>query len=150
MSLVWMTVLAQVWWWLYVWFMSHIWDIKWVVSHIWRIHVAHSFYMWHESSICVTRFLSHIWISHVTHMNESCHTYEQVVLHVACHTCEPAVSHKRMGLVTHMSDCTSGYDDGCRRDSRLTYEWVMSQIWISRVTRINESCHTYEWVMSHV
>jgi len=26
----------------------------------------------------------------------------------------------------------------------------MSYIWMSHVTRMNESCHTYEWVMSHV
>jgi len=29
------------------------------------------------------------------------------------------------------------------------YEWVMSHIWMSHVTHMNESCHTYEWVMSH-
>ena len=30
------------------------------------------------------------------------------------------------------------------------YEWVMSHIWMSHVTHMNESCHTYEWVMSHI
>jgi len=35
-----------------------------------------------------------------------------------------------------------------------TYECVkcvtwLIHMWISHVTRINESCHTYEWVMSH-
>ena len=28
----------------------------------------------------------------------------------------------------------------------LTYEWVMSHIWMSHVTRMNESFHTHEWV----
>jgi len=39
----------------------------------------------------------------------------------------------------------------------IAYEWVMSHIWKSHVTRMNghvtqmnESCHTYEWVMSHI
>jgi len=31
-----------------------------------------------------------------------------------------------------------------------TYEWVVSHIWMSRVTHMNESCHTYEWVVSHI
>jgi len=30
------------------------------------------------------------------------------------------------------------------------YEWVMSHIWMSHVTHMNESCHTCEWVMSHM
>ena len=28
------------------------------------------------------------------------------------------------------------------------YKWVMSHIWMSHVTHMNESCHTHEWVMS--
>jgi hypothetical protein len=31
-----------------------------------------------------------------------------------------------------------------------TCEWVVSHVWMSHVSRVNESCHTYEWVMSHV
>ena len=34
--------------------------------------------------------------------------------------------------------------------SRDTYEWVMSHIWMSHVTHMNELCHTYGWVMSHI
>jgi len=29
----------------------------------------------------------------------------------------------------------------------VTHEWVMSHLWMSHVTPMNESCHTYEWVM---
>ena len=35
-------------------------------------------------------------------------------------------------------------------ESCHTYEWVMSHIWMSRVTHMTESCHTYEWVVSHI
>ena len=35
-------------------------------------------------------------------------------------------------------------------NSCMTYEWVMSHVWMSHVTYMNESCHIYEWVMSHV
>jgi len=31
-----------------------------------------------------------------------------------------------------------------------TYEWVMSNVWMGRVTHMNEPCHTYEWCMSHM
>ena len=30
------------------------------------------------------------------------------------------------------------------------YEWVMSHVWMSHVTHMNESCHAYEWAMSQV
>jgi len=36
-------------------------------------------------------------------------------------------------------------DESCH-----TYEWVMSHMWMSHVTHVNESCHICEWVMSHV
>ena len=35
-------------------------------------------------------------------------------------------------------------------ESCHTYEWVMSHMLMSHVTRINESCHTYGWVMLHI
>jgi len=35
-------------------------------------------------------------------------------------------------------------------ESCLTYEWVVSHIWMSHVSHMNESCLTYEWVMSHI
>ena len=38
--------------------------------------------------------------------------------------------------------------EGITAQSCHTYEWVMSHIWMSHVTHLNESCHTYECVMS--
>jgi len=35
-------------------------------------------------------------------------------------------------------------------ESRHTYAWVTSHIWMSHVTHMNESRHTYEWVTSHI
>ena len=35
-------------------------------------------------------------------------------------------------------------------ESCHTYQWVMSQLWMSHVTHTNESCHTYRWVMSQL
>ena len=57
--------------------------------------------------------MSHMWIRHVTHMNESCRTYECVMLHI------------QMSHVTHV-------DTSCH-----TYERVMSQI---RSERASGAC----------
>jgi len=35
-------------------------------------------------------------------------------------------------------------------ESCHTNEWVVTHIWMSRVTHMNESCHTYEWLTSPV
>jgi len=35
-------------------------------------------------------------------------------------------------------------------ESCHTYERVMSYVWMSRATHMNESCRTYEWFMSHI
>jgi len=56
--------------------------------------------------------------------------------------------------------CHTHAPQGARTASNL-YEWVMSHVWMSRVTHthhrarvhlptcINGRCHTYEWVVSH-
>ena len=38
----------------------------------------------------------------------------------------------------------------CARSTAVLPEWVMSHIWRSHVTHMNESCHTYEWVKPHI
>ena len=35
-------------------------------------------------------------------------------------------------------------------ESCLTYEWVMSHIWMSHVSHMNESCLSCEWMMRHI
>jgi len=44
----------------------------------------------------------------------------------------------RTSLVTHMNE------------SRLTHEWAVSHMWMRRVEYIRDPCHKYEWVMSHI
>ena len=50
---------------------------------------------------------------------------------------------------THYNTLQQASSNWCR-GVRPTYERVMSHIWMSHVTRTNESCHTFEWVMSHI
>jgi len=53
--------------------------------------------------------MAHIWMSHVTHTNESCHTYEWVMLHIW------------MSHGTHMNVSCHAY-----KYVAYTHEWVMS------------------------
>jgi len=97
----------------------------------------------------------HTRISHVTHLiytNESYHTNLTWMRHVT-------------SVETHMNASRTYTDESCH-----TYEWVLSRVWKSHVTCINESCHvtcineschtyecdmsyhttyTYEWVTPH-
>jgi len=101
-------------------------------------------------------------IFHVTQINLSLHTYEWVMPHI-----EWVMS---MSHVTHMNKSCPAYhfhkratkygsllrkmtyqDKGSYESSppciSQTLEWVMSHIWMSRVTYVNES---RQWVMSHI
>jgi len=94
------------------------------------------------------------WMSHITLMNVSHHTSpsspppqstcERVT---SCHVHESRhTSHTHMTLLTPSQSKSSCH----------TYEWVMSHLWMSHVTHMQESRRTicmshgapYEWVMS--
>jgi len=98
----------------FIWVIGHVNE-----SHWWMNRVSH------ERVIAQMKKSCHTWMSRLTHMNESCYTYEWVMLHIW-------IRH-----VTHMNE------------SCHTYEWVKSHIWMSHVTRMNESCNTYECVVLH-
>jgi len=102
------------------------------------------------------RGMSHVWMTHVTHipMNESCRMHERVKSYVW----------KGDAKCRQWFACYATTNHSIRAPMRhVTFESVMSQIWRSHVTRMNESCqmyqsskvtcikescHTYEWVMS--
>ena len=101
------------------------------MCHVTR--VDQSFYVWHESFICV---------------DQSCHAYEWLATRLIHRSLSPitydviCMTWLWLNWSTHMND--------------MTYEWVMSHnlttgVAICRAyTFMNESCHTYEWVMSHM
>ena len=80
-------------------------------------------------------------------MNGSCVTFDNVLRIIVIRNDEWVMSHMTEScLMSHMwiSHVTH------MNESCLTYEWVMSQLWMSHVSCMNESCLTYEWVMSHI
>ena len=94
----------------------------------------------HEYLMKKDRFImSRIWMSHVTYMNESCPKHEWVM------------SHMWMVRFMHMMRQITHTNTSWRKtySSFQAYEWVKSQVWMSHVADMNESCHKYGWVMSH-
>jgi len=61
-----------------------------------------------------------------------------------------AVEDMRLSDIMHTPAQT--IDDGNVENvqHRSFFEWVMSNVCMSLVTRMIESCHTYEWAMSHI
>jgi len=100
--------------------------------------------------------MSHSCMNHVTRMNASCHTQECIMSHIwmrgnvraQLSICEDShawvMPHSCMHHGKHMNESCLTHDKSCH-----TYEWVMSHVWISHVTHINDSCHTYECILSH-
>jgi len=73
--------------------------------------------------------MSHVRKSDVTTMDESCHTYERVMLQLWM----SHVTHMKWDLLQKSSFCTIA-----------SYEWVISHVWTSHVKSTNELCRTYE------
>jgi len=111
--------------------------VPWLhATHMWHICAMtlwHMCAMAHICGICVP--WSRMWRSHVT-QNESWHTcdYKWVMAHI-CRICVPWLISSRT----------------CERGINMSraYQRVMSRMWRSHVTQMNESCHTYEFVLAH-
>jgi len=127
---------------------------KWDMSGTWMSHFSYMTGSCHSHEWVMSR----IWMSHVTYMNKSCHTSTHITsraeIYMSCHA------------RTHV---TNGHTDGS--GACHLYEWVMSltwmshviheltsrtemlmvvsHIWMSQFTYMNESCHLHEWVMSY-
>jgi len=151
---------------------------EWVLSYIWMRHTSHMNESYHiyecvrsntrsAQTSCTHHVTStpYIWMSRVTHMNESCHTHGWVVSHIrmyhfiqmnaSCHTYGRIISRMK-GILTrcikHVISTSHMYFIRVSRinEPRHTWKWVKSDVWISHVACVGESCRTYEWVMSHI
>jgi len=133
------------------------------MSHTWMSYVTHV----NDSCHTYEWVLSRMRMSHVTHIRESCHTYEWVLLQVPrplhfCSRYKSWMSHPNM----NESHCNTLQHTATRCNTLSlfllqvtsdtwikpchTYECVMSYIWMSHVTHMNESCHTYEWATPQI
>jgi len=95
----------------------------------------------------------HIWMGHIAHTNES-YTNESRYTH-ECVTSRTlsrmghgwVMSYIRMGHITHTNESRYTYECVTSRTFNLQ-KWRCAQK--SNVTHTNQSCHTHEWVMSHI
>jgi len=115
-SCVWHDSLICVTWLIRICDMTH--SYAWHDSFICVIRLIHMcdfthFYVWHDSCICVTWLIYKCDMSHWFVWHDS----------YAAHNYRVAM------VMSHIS---------CH-----TYEWVMSHIWMSHVTNMNESCHIF-------
>jgi len=118
------------------------------------IHVTHV-YEWSrvESSRTYDWVILQVWMSHVIHMHESCHTCVWV-----------KSSWIKSAFLDGYCSTVQGLLDWIEVDLGFTKllfiqtdlfcvwvksSWIMSDIWVSHLACMNESCHTYVWVMSH-
>ena len=102
--------------------------------------------MRHRTSAQTRLYVSKEKNRYFTHMNEACRKWWISYIWIFLGPYGWVLSHS--SILTHP------YSHVTRECVRV-YEWVMSHVWMSHVTRMNESrmnesCHTYEWVMSHV
>jgi len=139
-------------------FRSHVWH-DWFMSVTRRSHkcdVTHSYArrdlrdvnphmtrVWHDSFTCVTP--SSIWVTRLIlecELTHSCVWHDSFI----CVTCLIYMGDTSpLGVsMSHTWTRTPTWDMPCH-----VYEWVMSHIWMSHVTHMNESCHTHEPALQH-
>jgi len=80
----------------------------------------------------------------VANMSDKIHYLTTIYVDAMTH---PLVWHDSLMCVTWLMHTSGLYDV---IESRLTYEWDMSHIWMGHVTRMNESGHTYARIVPHV
>jgi len=149
---------------------------KWTTPTLWSSWV----YLWviwvciYESYECVSMSHMSVSVNRVAYISESCLMYEWLMYewvksHVSTHQTSCRMSHVRMSHVTSIDQSRHTYEQvtshtqqegggvhghhgvlKCTNESRLMYQWVMSHVSMSHVSRISESCLTYKWVISHV
>ena len=106
--------------------------------------------------ICVTDFMCKPWLLRYRRIWADRNHFYRMCSHIyvtdsyVCHDSFGTGGFEQIGTIsivcapTPSCEC-SGIDVWCH-----IYEWVMSRIWMSHVTYMNESCHIYERVMSHI
>jgi len=144
---------------------EHTWDLEmsmWAhMCETWLFHmygISHSHeWVWRiEMSRC-TKFVLWCIYTHIInmqmrrmHMHKLCahghwntrHAF--VWMRHATHTWKSHVSHM-CAHIEFVYSTRMRVNETCH-----TCEWVMSYIWMSKVTHMNETYHTYEWARSHM
>jgi len=109
-------------------------------------HIAYEWVMSHMNESC------HIWMSHVYSSRLASVFY--CLCNMCAYTCHMA--HTYVTWIIHMWRGSFMRDTTHLLAAPATllaigiFEWVMSYLWMSSVTCVNESCHICGWVLSRV
>ena len=90
-------------------------------------------------------------MSHATHMNEPCHASMSHAKRIRIRSRLQTliwISHVPYLWITSRLECLNESCD--TYESRHTYEWVTSHVWMGHSTHMIESRHTCKSVMSHI
>jgi len=118
--------------------------------------------VWHDVFMCVTWLIytcdmihSYVWRDPFVRVTLLMHICDMT--HSCCHGLPRLSVIYRSSATLHnvMFENASNEIDSetavlSLRESCRTYEWGVSHVWMSHITRTNESYHTYEWVISHI
>jgi len=109
--------------------------------------------------------MSHVWMGHVTPRNGSCHTLHYCYIKcwaqrqtevyarlASAFVNDPFICHMGQSRRESMRDArpTLYMKLSAQVDTSLAQMRVLSHMWMSRVTHMDESCHSYGYVMSHI
>ena len=122
----------------------------WVVSHMWMSHTTHRNKSCHtcklfdcmdKVQVCLCTMINGNEVR-TRRKNESRTLCVQMGTTLRAslfirHMCNMSC----VSYVSHVRKCTQ-YWTRCTHTLGIVNEWVMSYIWMHRVTRMNESCHT--------
>jgi len=109
----------------------------------------------HTNESCEWEGMTHWYYSFVWLSYESVPHMWMTYLYVCHVTCECVPCHMWMCAMSYMWPCHQKVvlvrmcHDTHMNESRCTYAWNTTHIWISRYTRMNELWRTQEWVMGH-
>jgi len=132
-----------------------------VMSCIW----VHLFTNMHALCCTCECVMPHKCMSHVTYMNASCQVYEYITLLTRMKQDKHALQH----TATHCNNAATPCNTLQRNKTNIpspihasehTREWVMSHVWMSRITHtrqttnmpscINESSCTNKYIITHI
>jgi len=117
--------------------MSHVRAIKERgMSYVRIRHTIRQYESSRRDDIDTSKHVCVVWMSHVTHTHDAGHSYKSYNEWIYIFSCLMCFMWRSRHFLTRVCDTNESYH---------TYEWVISHIWMSHITHMND-----EWITSHI